>query len=200
MINPRHKPLLYAGVAIVAIWLLAWGGYAFAKSRKITAEKVAAAVSQTDLSKLSPDARRKMLRRLAAMMNSLPIEERRNARMESDWDKFFATMTEDERVEFIESTLPTGVKQMLASFEELPADRRSRIIRDSIKRLQESRDQLQSQGRQPRPPLSDESQKRITAIGLGAFYSQSSAQTKAEVAPLLEELQRAMESGRFIPR
>ncbi|MBI3876278.1 MAG: hypothetical protein HY300_10050 [Verrucomicrobia bacterium] len=200
MINPRQKPLLYAGVAIVAIWLLAWGGYAFAKSRKITAEKVAAAVNQTDLSQLSADARRKALRKLAAMMNSLPIEERRNARMESDWDKFFATMTEEERVEFIESTLPTGVKQMLASFEELPADRRSRIVRDSIKRLQESQQHLQSQGRQARPPLSDESQKRITAIGLGAFYSQSSAQTKAEVAPLLEELQRSMESGRFMPR
>jgi hypothetical protein len=72
-----------------------------------------------------------------------------------------------------------------------------------MRRLKQEHDQyLAGQGdRNPGGPnngpvLSPELQAKVRSIGLKAFYSQSSAQTKAELAPLLEELQKSMQSGR----
>jgi hypothetical protein len=100
--------------------------------------------------------------------------------------------------------MPTGFKQMLTSFEQLPEEKRRKAIDDALRRLKEARGQLgavpggRNRGGTNSPPvLSDELQARIRTIGLKAFYSQSSAQTKAELAPVLEELQRVMESGRM---
>jgi hypothetical protein len=101
-------------------------------------------------------------------------------------------MTEEEKASFIELTMPTGFKQMLTSFEQLPEDKRRRAIDDALRRLREARSQFGAGpggGANPPPVLSDELQAKIRTIGLKAYYSQM-AQTKAELAPVLEELQR----------
>jgi hypothetical protein len=191
-------------LAILALWLVALAGYKIAKNSKMTAEKVRAYAESVDLSKLSGEARARALRELADKLNALSAEERRKARLERAAMSWFGQMTEEEKAKFIEATMPTGFKQMLTSFEQLPEEKRRKTIDDALHRLREARDQG---GGGPRgggrtgtngpPVLSEELQAQIRTIGLKTFYSQSSAQTKAELAPVLEELQRAMESGRM---
>jgi hypothetical protein len=203
MLSSRWRPVLFSALAIVGIWLVAWTGYRIAKNSKMTAEKIAAYLQSTDLSKLSGAARTRAIQRLADMLNALSPEERQRARLERLAWGWFDQMTEEERAGFIEATMPTGFKQMLNSFEQLPEDKRRRAVADALRRLKEARDRLGAgqPGSDPTstngaPILSDELQARIRTIGLKAFYSESSAQTKAELAPVLEELQRVMESGR----
>jgi hypothetical protein len=112
-------------------------------------------------------------------------------------------MTEEEKGQFIEATMPTGFKQMLTAFEQLPDDKRHKAIEDSLRRLKEAQAKLGTGGTNApggpagtNAPLSAELQAKVRTIGLKTFYSQSSAQTKAEMAPVLEELQKVMESGR----
>jgi hypothetical protein len=116
----------------------------------------------------------------------------------NDW---FAQMTDAEQTQFIEATMPTGLKQMITAFEQLPEEKRRRAIDDAMKNLRSvDRRSANRSGTNGPPPVSPEVEAKVRTIGLKSFYSQSSAQTKAELAPLLEALQREMESGKMMLR
>jgi len=202
MMTQRWRPVLLSGVAVVAVWLVAIAGYSLARNARMTAEKVRQYAESTDLRQVSGEARARALKRLADLLNALSLDERRKAQLERvSWD-WMDAMTEDEKAAFIDATMPTGFKQMLASFEQLPEEKRKHTVEDALRRLREAQVKMRvadgdsNPGTNVGPVLSDDLQKKIRKIGLQTFYSQSSAQTKAEMAPVLEELQRVMESGR----
>src|SRR5882672_5144488 len=202
MLSQRWRPVFFCVLAVLVIWIVAIIGFRIARNSKMTAEKVKVYVESVDLLKLTGAARAKAIKDLADKLNALSIEERRQARLDRIARGWFDQMTEEEKAGFIEATMPTGFKQMLASFEQLPEEKRRRTVDDALRRLKEERDKMQAgdngmaQGATNGPVLSEELQAKVRTIGLKTFYSQSSAQTKAELAPVLEELQRVMESGR----
>ena len=167
----------------------------------MSAEKVQAYLNETDLRKLSGEKRAKALRDLAAKINSLSAEERKKFRGGRMMEEWFKEMSEQEKGEFIEATMPSGFKQMINAFEQLPEDKRRKTVDDAMKRLKEAREESRpaktSDSTNKPPQLSEDLQKKVAAIGLKSFYSQSTAQSKAELAPLLEEIQKSMESGRM---
>jgi hypothetical protein len=198
--SPRWRPVLIAGIALVAIWIIAVVGYTIGKNAKATPEKVKAYVESVDFSKLSAADRAKAIQKLADMLNKLSLEDRRRARLERLTWTLFNEMTEEEKGAFLEATMPTGFKQMLTSFEQLPEEKRKRTVDDALRRLKEAQSQdpnlANNNGTNGPPVLSKELEAKVRSIGLQTFYSQSSAQTKAELAPVIEELQKVMESGR----
>jgi len=206
MHNPR-RTFYIAAVVLAGVWLIAASGYVIAQKSKMTAEKLRRYVLSIDLGKLSGAERAKALAALADKINALSPEERRNWRRSGEWRTWFTQMTEAEKERLLDATLPSGFKQMLSSFEQLPDAKRRRAIDDAMKQLREGRESPLNRepgqdadlyGTNGPPVLSPELEAKIRATGLNTFYSESSAETKAEVAPLLEELQRQMESGRLI--
>jgi hypothetical protein len=203
MVNSRWKPVWISAAVLCLIWAIAATGFVIARNAKVTPKKVQAYIESISLSKLSGAARAKAIKRLAEMLNALSLEERRQARLDRLTRGWFEDMTEEEKAQFLEATMPTGFKQMLTAFEQLPEEKRHRAIDDALKRLREDQARgrsgesaLNQDGTNASPVLSDELQAKVRTIGLKTFYSQSSPQTKAELAPVLEELQRVMESGR----
>ena len=200
MVSQRWRPVWISAVAVILIWVAAVTGYTISRNARITAVKVQAYVNSVDFSKLSAAERAKAIEKLADMLNRLSLEERRRARLDQVARGWFDQMTEEEKGAFIEATMPTGFKQMLTAFEKLPEEKRRVAIDNSLRRLREARDNPEAASGNRRgtngPVLSPELEAKVRSIGLQTFYSQSSAQTKAELAPVLEELQKVMESGR----
>lgn len=202
--NARYRPVMIALAALAGVWLAALGGYALSDHFKMTADKLRAFIEGTDLSKLSGEARAKALRELEDKINALSPDERRQARVDRLWQEWFRDMTEEEKGQFLDATLPSGFHQMLASFETQAPEKRRKAIDNAIRNLRQARDNPSDKTKQPDPNdtnappvLSDELQQKVTTIGLNSVYSTSSAETKAELAPLLEEIQKTMESGRM---
>ncbi len=132
---------MFCAVALCGIWLVALTGYRIARNAKVTAEKVKAYSESVDISKLSGAARAKAIRELEDMLNALSLEERRKARGDRLAWSWLNQMTEEEKAAFIDATMPTGYKQMLTSFEQLPEEKRHKAIDDALRRLREARQQ-----------------------------------------------------------
>jgi hypothetical protein len=193
----------FSGLVILGLWITALTGYSIAKNRQVTVERVRAYVESINLASLSGSQRAAAIKRLEDMLNALSPEERQKVRLERLSMAWLKLMTEEEKTQFIEATMPTGFKQMLTAFEQLPEEKRRKTIDDSLKRLRDEERRMRAASSEDGPAdtngppvISDDLQAKIRTIGLKTFYSESSAQTKAELAPVLEELQRSMESGR----
>jgi hypothetical protein len=191
MKNRRHRPLIFAVVALVVVWAATWTAFHLAGKTRMTAEKIRQFTLSMDLAKLSA----------ADRVNALAFAERLKWRRSDEWKKWFAAMTEAERRKFIAATLPTGFQQTLEAFSQLPADQRKKFIDDSIQRLKEDgatgiNKSVGDYGPNSPPRLSPELENQVRALGMKQLFTDSSAETKAELAPLLEEMQRQIRNGR----
>ncbi|MSU34036.1 MAG: hypothetical protein EXS36_02790 [Pedosphaera sp.] len=200
--SPRRRPLIIALAALVIAWVIALGGFTVARHFKVTPEKVRAYLRGVDFAKLSPEARRQALRTLATMLNALSPEDRRAARLDREFAAWFRRMDEAEKGEFLELTVPAGFNQMLLAFEKMPEDKRRKAIEDSLRRLRETQPQGDTDpsgntGTIQAPEISTELRDKMVKLGVKTFLDQGSAETKAELQPVLEEMQRSMESGRL---
>src|SRR5262249_55284183 len=140
----RWRPVFWSGLLVLGLWTVVLTGYSIAKNHRVTLESLKAHVQSIDLNRLSRPDRAKVIRKLTDMLNGLSYEERQKARLERLTFSWLSQMTEDEKGQFIESTMPTGFKQMLTAFEQLPEDKRRKSVDDALRRLRESQRQMQA--------------------------------------------------------
>lgn len=192
----RQTQMLVKGlVAIALVWAVAWGLMRWAGAARPTPEKIVAFVEGHPLGEIDDaEDRLRIIGELADMLNGLEPAELRELEERAAADprrEYFEGMSPEEQLFFLERRVGRAFQQMMQSFNEMEREERKRIVERSLKQMREER------GGPGRLEEADpEIAEKITQAGLKAYYEDANAETKLDLAPLLEEMQRAMTTMR----
>jgi hypothetical protein len=180
---------LKIGLVLCAIWAIAAGAIYLARSRKPTAQSVAAYVQANNIDSETGTDRKKTIDRVSNMLNQITMDERQELRREGVTDAFFRSLTPDEQAAFLDATLPTGFRQMMESFNKMDPAKRKEIVDHALAEMRKH------QGEQPRD-IDQKNVQKIVDQGLRSFYSDANADVKLDLAPLIEQMQQNLQSPR----
>lgn len=187
--------LIVKGLLVLALlWAAVWGAMSVAGVFEVTEEKVTAFVEAVPFSEIrDPAQRRERLERIADMINKLAYDQRREFREKQESKRersFFENLNQQEKLHLVDATTGNAFRQMMEAFNEMdPEERRKYVERargDLVRREGGQRDVSR---------IEDEDRKvydRIVEEGLRAYYQDASADTKLDLAPLMEELHHLM--------
>lgn len=185
------RPLwLKAAVLLAAIWLVAGGAIFWARSAKVTPETLTKFIETHPIQNQAGSARAKLIEKVAAQMNALSYEDRREVRMGRRLDGFFRALTPQEQADFLDRTLPTGFKQMMDALNKMEPAKRKQFVEHAL------HDMKEHEGERPPDETLDQNARKMIDQGFKSFYSDASAATKMDVAPLIEQLQKNLQGLR----
>jgi len=190
-----RKLLLIKGAAgLLVLWGLVFALVKITASMQPTPEKIRDYVENHPLSQIEgKEARLRAIGKVADMLNQLEPEQFGEFTRDRNRDRqehFFRNMSPEEQLFFMERRLGKAFSQMLKSFNQMDRDKRKLLVERSLKRMRDNpgRGPAGERLREMDPEIAD----KITSAGLKAYYQDASAETKLDMAPLMEEMQRSM--------
>lgn len=199
----RRNVFLKAALILIAVWGVVWGVRSIAESKKITAELVNREISKANFADWSgeataPDAaesarRDKELRRIADLVNRLDFHEREKNRENRTGENFFRKLTPTEKGTFIEITVAETMGRFMETLDAMPPEQRKKFVEQGLKDIQSGRTEAEMARANE---LGDDLLEKITQEGLKAYFEKSSADTKLDLAPLMEAMNDTIQGMR----
>ncbi len=177
---------------LLVIWAVAGGAIYFARGAKPTPERVMRYLEENPFQGAASAERGKLIEKVATQLNQLAYEERREVRMSRKLDGFFMTLTPEEQTRFLDLTLPTGFKQMMEALNNMTPEKRKKFVKKALEDMKKRDGEELPEGQ----PEMDANGQKIIDQGFRSFYSEASAETKMDVAPLIEQLQKNIQGAR----
>ncbi len=191
------RNILFALAALVLIWSGVAAIIRATESHTSSPEKVIGLVDKMPWlngENISDEDRNKRLEELIANVNMLDFEQRKQMRQNdhAKWDHFMESLTKDERGHFLKETVEQHFKSVMKAFNQMTHEERQKIVEQSMKDMRRQ----EAEGRNiDRLQREDEQVfHSVVEKGLGAYYEEASSDTKMDLAPLMEQMQRRMRS------
>jgi hypothetical protein len=202
---------MFKAIAVLAVvWLAVWGVRSFASSKKITAERLNERVESADFADWSdrdtlddsPEGKRRLkeIRKIAEMVNRLDFQEREKNRRNRSGEVFFRKLSTQEKNLFIDLTVMESMNRFMEALDAMPPEQRRKIVEQGLKQVQEGQTEEEMARAQE---LGPDLLEKISQEGMRAYFEKSGAQTKLDLAPLMEAINETMQGLRgneFGPR
>lgn len=199
----RKRVLIQTLLALVLLWGVVTAVRAFAGSKQITAAKIAAeadAAAFEDWSQhaSAPDAargkeREKKIREMADLVNRLDFAEREKARDERALERMTERMSNDEKVIFIDLTVRESMGRFMEAIDNLPPEKRKQFVEKALKDIETGRTAEEMERLQK---LGKDVIEKVQSEGMRAYFEKASADTKLDLAPLMESTNELMQNLR----
>lgn len=190
-------------VVLLVVWGCVWAVRSYAGSRKITAERVNREVETANFADWSgqanaPDAaeaarREKELRKIATMVNGLDFEEREKNRDNRGGENFFRKLAPAEKSLFIELTVMETMSRFMEALDAMKPGQRKKFVEQGLRDIREGRTEAEMARADE---LGDDLLDKISQGGMKAYFEKSSADTKLDLAPLMEAMNETMQGLR----
>jgi hypothetical protein len=206
----RGNLILKAVLVLALVWASVWTVRSIAGSRKITAERVNREISSANFADWSErenppnpaeaERREREIRRIAGMVNRLDFQEREKNRHNRAGDAFFRKLNGDEKSLFIDLTVRESMNRFMEALDAMPPEQRRKFVEKGLKEVKEgSTEQEMARADE----LGSDLLEKISQEGMRAYFEKSSADTKLDLAPLMEAVNETMQGLRgnqFGPR
>jgi len=192
------------GVVVCAVaWAVVFAVQSIARSYRTTAESVQTAVDRAAFEDWSgrgdepsgPVAgrREREIRRIAKLVNQLDFKERERARRERVAEDFFWRLSPRERVLFVDLTVSESMSRWMEAFDSLSKEQQRAFVEKSLEDF-ESGMAEEDFGRMQR--LGKEMLDKMVSEGFRTYLEETSAETKIELAPLMDAINEMMQGLR----
>ena len=129
------------------------------------------------------------IRNAEGQLNDLSPEQRGELQKNGSTRRFFGALTKEEQSAFLDATLPADFKQMMEVFNKMDPAKRKEFVGRAVEEMKKHA------GDGPPPGVDDNLRAKVVDQGLKSFYADANADTKIDMAPLIEQMQHNLQFG-----